>query len=1079
MLKTIREFYFPPISDDERRTIRKMLDLLLVLAASVAGIHWLIVLLFSASYQQQQGINIAIIALSLSVRFLARRWSVRGSSLLFLLLLWSIISYALYLSNGMQSTGREGLLIVIVVAALLLGVRYAFLFSVLGVITFTTLLILGLRDQMPASIPNDPYYAWGTFIIFIVLTWVLLGITVREMRYAMRSSFFQVQERQKAENELRDQAQYLSALHETALAIINRLELEPLLESILNRGEIIAQTNHGYIDMYIPEKGELVQVIGHGVFEKYNGQVNPGGEGMSHYIRETRQPIVVNDYNRWEFASRHYANQGFHAVAGIPLLSKDRFVGVMGVAKTGPGESFNEQEFERLKQFGELASLALYNSELYQAAQDELKQRMLTEQALRESETNLQLAVQAGSTVTWAWHTASNKMSWSKDAHTILNIDAARLGESFTTFAEVIHPQDQPGVIRKIQRTLEKKKHDLSLKFRTRDRDNKNHWVEVSGQLLFDEQGNVTNVTGTAKDITAQVAAQNKIKQANKNLKRYTEMLERRTNQFQLAADVARAASEYLDPDALSSKMVDLVALRFNLYYVGLFMTDETGEWAELTAATGEEGRLLIANQHRLDVFGNSSMVGWAIANRQPRIALDIGEEAVRFNNPVLPETRSELALPLITRGNVIGALSIQSSREADFSKEDIVAFQTMADQLANAIMNARLYNRLQEELNERRMVEAQIRQLNLELEERVRMRTADLQATEEKFRALAENNPLQITRYGQDTRYVYVNRIGTGENIHPQEVIGKTIREVIGDLPVVDFAEECIRKVFETGEVLRTEYELGNYVAAWWLAPEFDTQGNVVSVIATTLDITERKKMEQELRQRTQELQATNRELEAFSYSVSHDLRAPLRAIDGFSRILEEDFTGQLSQDGLGFLQRIRQSTRHMSNLIEDLLRLSRITRAELRMTPLNLSELAAEVTGQLVSENEGRETKVVIDPDMEAVGDERLIRVALENLVNNALKFSAQNPKPAIHIGRVGENLQATFFVRDNGVGFDMTYANKLFGAFQRLHSDEFPGSGIGLAIVQRIIHRHGGHIWADSQPEQGATFYFTLNE
>ncbi len=1082
MFKKIRAYYFPEISSEEKRTIRKTLDLLLLICAVVALVHWVIAAFYNTTNQDnpvQHTYNLMILATAGFTKVLSHRWSLRGSSFVFLFLLWGFISLAIYSSHGLQSAGREGLLIVIVASALLLGIRYAFLYAFLSLITSAILLFLQVSGQFQVRPPYDPYYSWGTFVVFIILTWVLLGVTIRELRLALRSSAFQVQERRKAEDELLDQAQYLSALHETSLAIINRLELASLLESILNRGEIIARTQHGYIDLYIAEQQALVQLVGHGVFERYNGEINPPGRGLSYYIGQTHQSMVINDYNQWEHASPQYINQGFKAVAGIPLMAKDRFVGVMGVAKTEPGETFSPQEVLRLNQFGELASLALYNADLYESAQKELQTRIETEKALRQSETNLQMAVQAGNIATWAWTASNNQMSWSKDAHKIINVAPETLGSTFTAFAKKIHRVDQPKVVRKIQQIMQKKHGPMALKFRIIDRENKIHWVEVIGQLVLDDRQEVTNVIGTAKDITIQVVAEQKLKQANRNLKRYTEMLERRTNQFQLAADVARAASEYLDPDELSRRMVELVCQRFNLYYVGLFLIDESGEWAELTAATGEAGQQLIANQHRLDIFSNSSMVGWAIANRQPRIALDVGEEAVRFNNPVLPETRSELALPLITRGNVIGALSVQSSREADFSKEDIVAFQTMADQLANAILNARLYNRLQQELNERKSIEARIRQLNSELEERVRIRTADLQATEEKFRALAENNPLQITRYDRETRYVYVNRIGTGEGLVPEDVIGKTIREVVGDFPVVEYAEQCIRQVFETGRVLQTEYELGDYVAAWWLAPEFDTNGNVASVIATTLDITERKKMEQELRQRTQELQATNRELEAFSYSVSHDLRAPLRAIDGFSRILEEDFGAQLTGDARSFLERIRQSTRHMGNLIEDLLRLSRITRTELHITPIDLSELAWEITTKLVEENPEKVVKVVIEPDLQTVGDERLLRVALENLITNAWKFSAQNPAPAVHIGKVGEDRQATFFVKDNGVGFDMAYANKLFGAFQRLHSDEFPGSGIGLAIVQRIIHRHGGHIWADSQPNQGATFYFTLND
>jgi light-regulated signal transduction histidine kinase (bacteriophytochrome) len=307
---------------------------------------------------------------------------------------------------------------------------------------------------------------------------------------------------------------------------------------------------------------------------------------------------------------------------------------------------------------------------------------------------------------------------------------------------------------------------------------------------------------------------------------------------------------------------------------------------------------------------------------------------------------------------------------------------------------------------------------------------------------------------------------------------MGKTLREVFGDHPTIDFAEEQILRVFDSGQPIKTEYELNDFVGLWSIAPEFDPQGEVVSVISTTLDITERKRTEEELQQRSAELQAANRELEAFSYSVSHDLRAPLRAIDGFTRILMDDFASQLPEDGLMFLQRTRHAAQNMGQLIDDLLRLSRITRTELNCQEIDLSVMAREILEQLQIAEPGRKVKVVLAHDLKSSGDERLVRVALENLLNNAWKFTTKNQRAKIRVGKLKRKGKDAFFVRDNGVGFNMDYVDKLFGPFQRLHTvNEFPGTGIGLAIVKRIIHKHGGEIWPESQPGKGATFYFTL--
>lgn len=247
---------------------------------------------------------------------------------------------------------------------------------------------------------------------------------------------------------------------------------------------------------------------------------------------------------------------------------------------------------------------------------------------------------------------------------------------------------------------------------------------------------------------------------------------------------------------------------------------------------------------------------------------------------------------------------------------------------------------------------------------------------------------------------------------------------------------------------------------------------------VAVIKDITERKRAQSEIERRSVELAAANRELEAFSYSVSHDLRAPLRAIDGFSHALLEENGDRLDEQGKKDLGRVRAASQTMGKLIDDLLNLSRLSRTEMKKEDVDLSSMVEDIARGLRESDPQRKVEFVIQPGLHAEADPSLIRIALDNLLSNAWKYTSKHPTARIEFGLAPSDGKSAFFIRDDGAGFDPAFASRLFGAFQRLHSaNEFPGTGIGLATVQRILRRHGGTIWAEGQIEKGSTFYFTL--
>ncbi len=370
----------------------------------------------------------------------------------------------------------------------------------------------------------------------------------------------------------------------------------------------------------------------------------------------------------------------------------------------------------------------------------------------------------------------------------------------------------------------------------------------------------------------------------------------------------------------------------------------------------------------------------------------------------------------------------------------------------------------------------------------------AQLQKSHNLLQTVIEGTSDAIFAKDLQGRYLMINSTGA-------RMIGKPVEAILDkddcELFSLEFGRQFMeneREMMMTGEAQIFEDNVPimggirtfNTAKSVWR----DAQGKVIGIVGIARDITERKLAEQEIKklngdlerrviERTAELMAANKELEAFSYSVSHDLRAPLRGIDGFSQALMDRYSEQLDDKGKHYLNRIRAGTQRMGELIDDLLTLSRVTRTEMRRKEVDLSAIATEIITELQQLEPQRQVEFAIAPRLIVNGDSQLLRVALENLLNNAWKFTSARIQTKIEFDAIlQKDGKVAYFVRDDGAGFDMTYVNKLFGAFQRLHSTtQFPGTGIGLATVQRIINRHGGKVWAVGAVDQGATFYFTL--
>jgi PAS domain S-box-containing protein len=358
--------------------------------------------------------------------------------------------------------------------------------------------------------------------------------------------------------------------------------------------------------------------------------------------------------------------------------------------------------------------------------------------------------------------------------------------------------------------------------------------------------------------------------------------------------------------------------------------------------------------------------------------------------------------------------------------------------------------------------------------------------------RSLIEASLDPLVTIGQDGKIADVNAATERATGYSRgELIGNDFSDYFTE---PEKARMGYQQVFREGSVrdyaLEIQHREGHLTPVLYNASVYrDEAGQVVGVFAAARDITERKRAEEEIRKlnaeleqrvrdRTAQLEAANKELEAFSYSVSHDLRAPLRSIDGFSQALLEDYIDELDDEGKRFLSIIRGNTQKMGQLIDDLLVFSRLGRQEIRVSDIDMGKLAKAVSEELKLAVTERKLKFTINALNPAQGDQAMIRQVLINLLSNAIKFTRPKKSATIDVGGGREGNENIYYVKDNGVGFDMQYVNKLFGVFQRVHStEEFEGTGVGLAIVQRIIHRHGGRVWAEGKVGEGATFYFSL--
>jgi PAS domain S-box-containing protein len=499
-----------------------------------------------------------------------------------------------------------------------------------------------------------------------------------------------ITERKRAEEMLEEQRAFLRQV----------IDIDPNFLFVKDRQGRFVLANKALTDAYGTTVDDIVG--------KTDADFNPNLEEVEHFRRDDLEVIdsLQEKFIPEEAITDAAGNVRWLQTSKRPVVDRDGVARrVLGVATDITGRKQVEEALKRAQEGLErrveerTAALLAANAKL----EKEISDRQAAEEALRVTEERFALAVRGSQDGIWDWDIQNDSLYWSPRLKELLGYAVDELDVDFAIFDSLMHPDDKERVGEAIDAHLgDRATYDVEERLRTKSGEYR--WFRARGQAVWDEVGQPVRMSGSITDVTES-------KRAAAERERLLADLVQRSNQLQTAAEVSHAATGILDTEELTQQVVDLVQARFGLYYVGLFLvdragewTDEPGTWAVLRAGSGVAGQQMLSVGHRLEI-GGESMIGWCVANQQARIALDVGEEAVRFDNPYLPETRSEMALPLIARGQAVGAMTVQSEEQAAFSDEDIAVLQTMADQVANAIENARLLEETQHSADRERLV--------------------------------------------------------------------------------------------------------------------------------------------------------------------------------------------------------------------------------------------------------------------------------------------------------------------------------------------------------------------------------------
>ena len=904
---------------------------------------------------------------------------VHAAGVFLVVLLWTALTYQAWGSDGLRDVAVLAYPILVLLSALLLGWRAG---VVTGLLSMGAIWYLAFQENAGTrSFTLDaPYdFARDLTIVFAVSS-ILTYILIHRLNRSLSDARLELRERLRAEEKLQLQAQYLTALHETTFGLLNRLELRPLLKSILDRTSELLETPHVGIDFVLPDGSALRQELGMGVYTEWNSALTQKGIGLTGRVWESGETILVNEYENWEGRNPDASGYGIYSVAGAPLKTGNEVLGVLLVATMEQQPGISNGKMLLLERLAALASLAIDNARLYEESQREILERRTIEQDLRVSEERFRKV-----------------FNNSQIAIAIVTLEEGTFLEANDAFWRL------SGL--KADETLGR----TSLE--------KGTWEDPEERTVFVKE---LLEKGSLQDVEVRFSGGD----AEKTALGYYELIIIRDRRCILC--MFYDISEKLQVERALKESEERFRTVFHASPVAICITSL------------EEGFLLDAN----DAY-------WNLTGYLPVTSL--GKSVLELDLWASPEDRRIFVERLKQRRSIVNP-DYEFSRYGTDETRNVIALYELIDIDNRACILSMFYDLT----GQKQAQDA-------------------LQTAETRTRAILDAIPDMIFEVSRDGVFLdFMASAGLSPMMEPRNFVGENIRELFPE-GIARQSLFAIERAIDTGQVHSYEYGLppGEEVQFFEARVAPVTSQSAIIMVR---DISQRKWVETEREKLIQELEEKNSELERFTYTVSHDLKSPIITIRGFLGFLEQDAqTGNLSRLRAD-VQRISDAADKMQTLLNELLELSRIGRLVNPPNVVPFNEIVADAIALVQGRLQTSHAQIRVQEGMENVYvDRQRTTEALQNLIDNAAKFTKDNP--VIEIGQAGEEgRMPIFFIRDNGIGIDPVHHERIFGLFNKLDI-ESEGTGIGLALVRRIIEVHKGRIWVQSEPGKGSTFFFTL--